>query len=174
MISEKMISMISEQIRREYESAYLYLEVADFYSSNGLEGFANWFKIQAREEEDHAMIFYEYLHSQNARVCFYDIQARNKTYHDYKVPLNEALVHEVYITENINKIYEFAIKEKDYGTQMMLQWFIVEQQEEEEQVHRLISQLDLFGSNPSGLYQLDKEYGERSYKCCQKLNEMES
>lgn len=169
MISEKMISMISEQIRREYESAYLYLEVADYYESKGLSGFANWFKVQAREEEDHAMIFYEYLHSNNAKVTFYDIHAKNQTFHDCKAPLKEALLHEVYITECIDKMYELAIKEKDSRTQLLLQWFIKEQQEEEENAQRLISQMEVFGGGACGLYQLDKKYEERCYKKCSKL-----
>lgn len=174
MISEKMISMISEQIRMEYEAAYLYLEIADYYDSTGLDGFANWFKIQAREEEDHAMILYEYLHSNNARVNFYNIQPRNKTYHDFKVPLNEALIHETSITESIVKLYEYAVKEKDYGTQVFLQWFIKEQQEEEAQAQRLLTQLTLYGTNPCGLYQVNKILKQREYSCCKKLKEMEA
>lgn len=174
MISEKMVSMISEQIRREYESAYLYLEVADFYDSNGLSGFANWFKVQAREEEDHAMIFYEYLHLNGAKVCFYDIKARNKTYHDFSVPLKEALIHEEFITESIIKIYEQAEKENDYGTQILLQWFIGEQQEEEASARGLIEQSEIFAGTPGGLYQLDKDYGMRTYGGCDKLKKMEA
>ncbi len=173
MISEKMVSMMSEQIRREYESAYLYLEVADYYETKGLSGFANWFKVQAREESDHAMIFYEYLHLNNAKVTFYDIQARNKTYHDYKVPLKEALIHEEFITESIVQIYEQAEKEKDYGSQLLLQWFIGEQQEEEASARRLIEQSEMYGGTPGGLYQLDKDYGMRTYKGCSKLKKME-
>lgn len=173
MISEKMISMISEQIRREYESAYLYLEIADYYNSTGLDGFSNWFKIQAREEEDHAMILYEYLHANNARVSFYDIHPRNKDYNDFKVPLNEALIHETYITESIVKLYENATKEKDYGTQIFLQWFISEQQEEEAQIQTILTQLTLYGSNPCGLHQLNNIFKERKYSCCNKLKDME-
>lgn len=174
MISEKMVSMISEQIRREYESAYLYLEVADFYETMGLAGFSNWFKVQAREEEDHAMIFYEYLHINGARVTFYDLHAKNKKYHDLKVPLKEALVHEEFITESIIKIYDQAEKERDFSTQILLQWFLVEQQEEESEARKLIEQSELFGGTPGGLYQLDKDYGERVYKCCTRLKAMEA
>lgn len=165
---------MSEQIRREYESAYLYLEVADYYETKGLSGFANWFKVQAREEEDHAMIFYEYLHLNNAKVCFYDIQARNKNYHDYKVPLKEALMHEESITESIVQIYELAEKEKDYGSLILLQWFIGEQQEEEASARKLIEQSEMYGGTPGGLYQLDKDYGARTYHGCSKLKTMEA
>ena len=73
MLSKEMVAIISEQIKKEYESAYMYLEISDYYQNLGLNGFANWFFIQAREEVDHAMIFYEYLHSNSAQVQFYEI-----------------------------------------------------------------------------------------------------
>lgn len=169
MLSEKMIFTISQQIKKEYESAYLYLEIADFYEAQGLCGFANWFKVQAREEEDHAMIFYEYLHSNNACVQFYAIEPCVKKFSDLRAPLKAGLKHEEFITDSINKIYELAEKEKDLRTENFLNWFVVEQQEEEEKSQELLDKMDLFGANPAGLYQLDKEYENRSYTPSSKL-----
>ena len=164
MLSEKMIFTISQQIKKEFDSAYLYLEIADFYEAQGLAGFANWFIVQAKEEEDHAMLFYEYLHTNGSCVQFFPIEPTNMTYADIFAPLKIGLKHEKMITESINKIYELAYKENDLRTKNFLTWFIFEQQEEESNSQLLLEQMDLFGTDSSGLYQLDKEYGSRKYK----------
>lgn len=172
MLSDKMIELISRQIKNEYESAYLYLEIADYYTTKNLLGFSNWFLIQAREEEDHAIIFYNYLHSNNASIDFYNIESSNNKFPDLISPLKETLMHEEFITSSINKIYELAEKEHDFRTKNFLNWFIEEQQEEEENAYSLISNMETFGSDLSGLYQLDREYFSRTYKKCNKLKKI--
>lgn len=161
MLSKKMVSLISEQIKNEYESAYLYLEIADYFQSVGLCGFANWYTVQAREETKHAMIFYDYLHDNNERVMFYTLEPTRKIFSDYKKPLEDSLVHEEFITSCVNKIYELAEHEKDYRTKKFLNWFISEQQEEEENAHLNLDKMTLYGGNPAGLYLLDKEMSKR-------------
>ena len=49
---------LNEQINKEFYSAYLYLDFANYYASVGLDGFENWYRVQAQEERDHAMLFY--------------------------------------------------------------------------------------------------------------------
>lgn len=164
MISKKMVSLISEQIKKEYESAYLYLEVADFYLSEGLSGFSNWFIAQSREEVGHAMMFYDYLHQNGERPVFYTLEPSRKEFTNLKKPLEESLHHEEMITSSVNQIYDLAEKEKDYRTKKFLNWFISEQQEEEESAMENIDKMSLYGGNPAGLFLLDKEMGKR---CCE-------
>lgn len=172
MISEKMNSLMVEQMHRELESAYLYLAIANYYEDNGLSGFANWFMVQAREEENHAIIFYEYLHLNDARICFRDLLITCKKFKDYKEPLTEAASHEEFITESIEKLFELAIYEKDYGSQVFLSWFITEQQEEEHSAYDMVQQLEMFGTNSSGLFDLDKKMGKRVFHGCKKIKGM--
>lgn len=164
MLSKKMVSLLSEQIKNEYESAYLYLEIGDYFHSEGLSGFATWYMIQAREEMLHAETFYEYLHKNNERALFYSLEPTRKIFSDYKKPLEESLHHEEFITDCINKIYDLAEKEKDYRTKKFLDWFINEQQEEEETANANLDKMELYGANAAGLYLLDKEFGKRCFK----------
>lgn len=163
MLSKKMVSLISEQIKNEFESAYLYLIIADYFQDQGLFGFANWYVVQAKEETKHAMIFYDYIHTNNERVQFYTIEPSRKIFDNPKKPLEDSVVHEEFITSCVNQIYELAEKEKDYRTKKFLNWFISEQQEEEENAHANLEKMNLYGGNPAGLYLLDKEMGKR---CC--------
>lgn len=169
MLSEKMIVTLSQQIKKEYESAYLYLEIGDFFGSRGLKGFRNWYFVQAREEEDHAMVIYEYMHANNAKVQFYSIEPGDNKFSDLITPIKAGINHERFITDSINKIYELAEHENDYRTKQFLNWFIAEQMEEEDTAQEVLDKMELFGETSSGLYQLDKEYGMREYEKCSQL-----
>lgn len=161
MLSKKMISLLSEQVKNEFESAYLYLIAADYFHSEGLPGFASWYINHSKEEVEHAMIFYDYIHKNNERVQFFNLEPTRTIYSSLTKPLEDTIVHEDFITTCINQIYEVAAKEKDYRTTNFLTWFITEQQEEEENAHANMDKLNLFGNNPAGLYLLDKEMGNR-------------
>lgn len=169
MLSEKMIVTLSQQIKKEYESAYLYLEIGEFFGSRGLKGFRNWYFIQAREEEDHAMIIYDYMHSNNAKVQFYTIEPSNEKFSDLISPIKQGINHEKYITDSINKIYELAEHENDYRTKEFLTWFISEQLEEEDAAQEVLEKMEIFGETSAGLYQLDREFAHREYEKSLKL-----
>ena len=66
-MDKKVSELLNTQINKEFYSAYLYLDMANFYSSRGLDGFANWYEIQAKEEQDHAMLFYKYMQNNGDR-----------------------------------------------------------------------------------------------------------
>lgn len=171
MLSKNMVSLISEQIKNEYESAYLYLEIADYFESEGLSGFANWYVVQAREETGHAMLFYNYLHDNNEKVLFYSLEPTRKSFTNHTKPLEDSLIHEEFITSCVNKIYDLADKEKDYRTKKFLNWFISEQQEEEKNASANLEKMNLFGGNPAGLYLLDRAFSKRCYESMEKNNE---
>ena len=154
---------MNEQITKEFHSAYLYLDFANFYESKGLLGFANWFKIQGKEELDHGMLFYQYLQNNGEKVKFDKIEAPDVEVETFMDPLEESLKQEQFVTDCINMIYREAEGLKDYRSMELLDWFIKEQGEEETSAQELISKMELFGEDSSGLYLLDKECGKREY-----------
>ena len=157
MIDKKIVTLINEQINKEFFSAYLYLDMANFYAHKGLVGYENWFKVQAQEEMAHAMLFRQYLINNGYAVVSPAIGDPTKKYENNKAPLLEALTHEQYVTASINTIYEQASLLKDYRTIQFLDWFVKEQGEEEMNAEENIQKYDLFGSDPKGLYLLDRE-----------------
>lgn len=163
MMNEKVLKLLNDQINKEFYSSYLYLDMANYYVEKGLDGFANWFMIQAQEERDHALLFMTYMHNNGAKVTFEAIAKPNIEFKDFKAPLVEALAHEQYVTASIHNIYDEALKVKDFRTQEFLNWFVKEQGEEELNAETLIMKFDLFGSDARGLYQLDQELGARVY-----------
>ena len=162
-MNQKVAELLNDQINKEFYSAYLYLDIANFFSAKGLDGFANWYTIQAKEEQDHGMLFYTYLHNNSIPVELKAIAKPDKVFADLKDPLNAAFSHEQYVTELINNIYAEAQKVNDFRTLQFLDWFIKEQGEEEKNASDIVTKYELFGSDPRSLYLLDNELGARVY-----------
>lgn len=163
MLNEKTANLINEQINKELYSAYLYLDMSNYYIESGLAGFGNWFKVQAQEERDHAMLFMQYLQNNGGKVTLEEVKAPNITFSSYNIPLEESLKHEQYVTASINNIYDVAFQNKDYRTMQFLDWFIKEQGEEEKNSEDLILKFKLFGTDAKALYLLDSELATRVY-----------
>ncbi len=155
--------LLNDQINKELYSAYLYLDIANYYDAKGLDGFANWYEIQAKEEEDHAMLFYKYLHNNDIPVTLEAIAKPDKVFNNIMDPLNAALAHEKYVTSLINDIYAAAIKANDYRTTQFLDWFIKEQGEEEKNSQDQITKMELYGDDSRSLYMLNSELLSRTY-----------
>ena len=161
-MDKKVRDLINDQITKEFYSAYLYLDISNYFSEKGLDGFAHWYEVQAREEQEHAMKFYGYLHDNNEKVKLGTIDAPATSFKTLKSALTTAFKHEQYVTDLINKIYEAADKAKDYRTKNFLGWFIEEQCEEEKNAQELVDKYALFGDDKQALYLLDKELDKRS------------
>ena len=162
-MDQRVYELINDQINKELYSAYLYLSFADYYEEEGLDGYANWYEIQAQEERDHALIFRNYLHDNGEKVKLDAIAAPDKTFSSHIEPLEAALEHEKYVTGLINDIYAAAEAAKDYRTMKFLDWFVDEQMEEESTADDMITKMKLFGSDAHALYELNQEYAGRTY-----------
>ena len=163
MITPQVHALLNAQINKEFYSAYLYLSFSNYFEEAGLDGFASWYRIQAQEERDHAMLFYRYLQNNNARVTLEAIEKPTTGFESSMAVLEAGLNHEIYVTSLINDIYAAAYEVKDFRTMQFLDWFVKEQGEEETNANDLISKMELFGSDPKSLYMLNQELGTRVY-----------
>ena len=162
-MDKKVYTLLNEQIQKELYSAYLYLDMSDYYRDEGLDGFSNWFYVQAQEEMSHAMLFRSYLLNHDQAVKLLALDAPKGGYKNFGQPLDEALKHEQLVTASISAIYEAAMAAKDFRATEFLNWFIKEQGEEEKNSSDLIKKYALFGSDAKGLYALDQELAARVY-----------
>jgi ferritin len=163
MLSEKVAKLLIEQVNKEFYSAYLYLDFANYYEDVALDGFANWYQVQAQEERDHAMMMRRFLIDNDVAVKFAPIPKPDKVYAKPEDALNFGLEHERYVTSLINNIYAAAFEDKDFKTMQFLDWFLKEQVEEEKNADDLIKKFKLFGHEAKGLYSLNQELGTRTY-----------
>jgi ferritin len=163
MLSLKLEQEINNQINAELWSAYLYLSMSAHFAKEGNPGFANWFQIQFKEEQDHAMKFFNYLVSRGNKVELKPIEAVKISWDSPLNAFEETLEHERVVTSLINKLVKIAREENDYATEAMLQWFVNEQVEEEETAQSIIDSLKMIKDNGFGIYMLDKELTSRVY-----------
>ena len=156
--------LLNEQVNHELYSGYIYLAFSHFYSRMGLDGFENWFFVQAKEEVDHATIFIKYLQDNGETVSFSAIPKCEIEPTELTDPLHAALKHEKYITGLINNVYRAAEVAKDYRTREMLRGFILEQCEEERAAAALLSKATMIGTDSAGIYMLNSELKARQHR----------
>jgi ferritin len=161
MMQDTVQAAMNEQIKHELQSAYLYLSAAGYFDSINFSGSAHWMRVQSREEVSHALKLFTFIHDRGGRVV---LQALDQPPGDFQSPLDaftRALQHEQQVTAQIHQLYALAVQEQDYPTQVLLQWFISEQVEEEKSASRIVEELKMIGDSSSALLLLDRELEAR-------------
>ena len=161
-LSKPVQDAINAQVQKELASAYLYLAMAAYFSESTLNGFAHWMRIQGREEMGHALKFFDYLHDRNGHVTLLAIPQPEGAWASPLAAFEAARKHEEVVSASIREIYDLAVKEKDYPSQALLQWFMVEQVEEEKVSREIVDTLTMIGDNRVGVLMYDKELGRRN------------
>ena len=163
MLSKNIQSELNRQINAEFYSAYLYLSMESWANAQGLKGFANWFHVQYQEELFHAEKQYKYVNDQGAQVILAAIAQPPSDFESPVKVFEQTLSHEQSVTASINKISSAARTENDHATEIMLQWFVTEQIEEEANVNDILQQLKLIGGEGSGLFMIDRQLATRVF-----------
>lgn len=161
MISQKMEDALNNQINAELYSAYLYFAMAADFETKNLPGFAHWMYTQAQEEFGHATRFYNYINEQQGRAKLGAIEAPPTEWASPLEVFEAAYKHEQHVTSLINNLVSLAMEEKDYATNIFLQWFVTEQVEEEASASTIAGKLNMIGDNPQGLFMMDQELAQR-------------
>ena len=161
MISKIMQDAINDQIQKELYSSYLYLSMAAYFADKNLSGFAHWMRVQEAEEREHAMKLYDFILERGGKVNLKAIDAPKTEWTSTLEVAEEVAAHEAKVTASIYALYETALKEKDYPTQIMLQWFISEQVEEEKNAAEIVANLKLIEKGGTAIYVLDHQLGKR-------------
>jgi len=161
MTSKKMVEALNKQVQAELFSSYLYLSMAAYSDRKNWKGFAHWMRLQAEEENEHAMKIFDFLLEIGEKVTLLAIEKPPVDFGAPKEMMSAVLEHEQKITAMIHKLYELAIAEKDYRSQIMLQWFVTEQIEEEAQVQEILDKIEQVGEKSTAVWWIDKELKKR-------------
>lgn len=163
MLSDTMHQAMNEQINKELYSAYLYQSMMAHFDALGLQGFANWMRVQSMEETLHAYKFYAYIIERGGKVTLTAIDGPET---DWPTPLaafEQVLSHEQYVTSLINNLMDIALETRDHASSSFLQWYVDEQVEEEGNAEQIVSKLKLIGDNAQALLMIDQELGARVF-----------
>ena len=162
MIGKIMQDAMNEQINKELFSSYLYLSMAAYFVEHNLSGFAHWMRMQEAEERVHAMKLYDYILERGGKVALKALEAPKAEWKSNLELAEEVAAHEGKVTASIHALYELALKEKDYAAQVMLQWFIAEQVEEEKNAAEIVANLKLIEDHGTAVLMLDHKLAKRS------------
>lgn len=163
MASEKMLQLLNDQFNRELYSVNLYLSMASFCLSEDLDGFANFYKVQAQEETFHAMKQFDYIHQIEGKVTMLALAQPPSVFSSLIHLFEQTILHEKEVSKSINQLVQQALSESDFATHTFLQWFITEQVEEENTMQTLLKKLKMIGDNQSALYLMNEELGRRVF-----------
>jgi ferritin len=161
MLSKKMQDAINEQINKELYSAYLYLSMGAWAEAQNLPGFAHWMHEQFEEETAHALKFFDYIVDRGGRVTLKAIDAPELEWKSPLAMFEQVLKHEQFVTSLIHNLYALAVKENDYPSQVLLQWYIGEQVEEEKHATYIVDTLKTVGEKGQALVMMDRELAKR-------------
>ena len=162
MISKSLTDALNEQLKHELFSEYLYLAMSAYCDDRNLPGFAHWMRLQATEEHEHAMRFFDFIQDRDGRAV---LQALPQPPRDFGSPLElfeKVLAHEQEITSLIDQLYRKAVAEQDHATQIFVQWFISEQVVEEKTATEILDTLKMAGDSKVALLMLDRELAARA------------
>ena len=163
MLNKEIEKALNEQVNVEMWSAYLYLSMAAYCHSIRYTGMGSWFEVQFKEEQDHAKILFNYIIRRDGRVELESLDSVPKEWKSLHDIFESTLKHEQEITAKINNLVSLAKANKDYATESLLQWFIDEQVEEEDNARDIIDKLDMIKDNGFGIYMLERELAARTY-----------
>ncbi len=161
MISKTMEQALNTQVNREFYSAYLYLAMSAYFETTNMKGFAKWMRVQAGEEKSHALKIYDFIIARGGKPNLIEIEAPKAKWSSAGKVFEEVYAHEQKVTAMIHGLVDLAIREKDHASFEMLQWFVKEQVEEEEQSGAILAQVNCVGDVPGHLFCLDHELGKR-------------
>ena len=161
MLNQKTQDAFNKQLNAELFSSYLYVSMSAYFASKNLKGMANWMRIQATEEMQHAMKFYDFINERGGRVLLTQVGGPKTDWDSPLAVFEDAYKHERKVTGLIHELVDLAIAEKDHAANAFLQWFVTEQVEEEASAEEVVDKLKLAGDNASVLFMIDQELGQR-------------
>ncbi len=162
MINKKIQDALNAQITLEQYSAQLYLAMSAHCEGRSFRGFAHWLRVQAQEETKHAMKLVTFLLDRGGKLKLGAISAPPCEFGTVTQVFEKILEHEKSITVKIGALFELSRTEKDYASEITLQWYVTEQVEEEANVGQIVDQLKAVGEQGGGIWYLDSKMGKRT------------
>ncbi len=162
MLSEKINKALNEQIAKEAFASSAYLAMASWCEQKGYEGATNFFYKQSEEERMHMMKIFHFVNEAEGKAISPAVAQPEHDFPSYRSVFEAALAHEKGVTKSIHELVKLATDQNDFRTLNLLQWFVDEQLEEENQIQTILDKLNLIGDNGVGIFMIDTEVGKKA------------
>jgi ferritin len=162
MVSQIVQDAINGQINAEFSASYSYLAMSAYCERQNFLGCAKWLRVQSREEYGHGMKLFEFLLARNGKVELKPLPGPSVDFPSVADVFHHALQQEEEVSQQIDRLYELAFKEKAFAALVELQWFLTEQVEEERTAREIVAKFNLLKGDAAALLDLDRELGSRA------------
>jgi ferritin len=163
MLNDTLTEALNEQMNYEFYSAHVYLAIAGYCAAESLDGFSNFFIVQAEEEKFHAMKIFKFINDRGKKVSFAGMDTPENQYRSILDAFEHAFKHEQEVTRRIYHLSDLALNDREHATMHFLKWFIDEQVEEENNFTTLTKKLMRIGSDTAALYILETELAAKVF-----------
>lgn len=157
MLNAKIEKALNQQILLEAESSQIYLAMASWAEVEGYAGIAAFLFHHSDEERMHMLKLLKFVNERGGHGVVPALSAPSAKYKGVKELFQQVLNHEILVSNEINKLVDICLKEKDYTTHNFLQWYVSEQIEEEALARNVMDKLKLIGGDKSGMYFFDRD-----------------
>ncbi|AIQ64707.1 Ferritin [compost metagenome] len=162
-MKEELAKALNEQLNFEFYSAHVYLAMAAYCSGESLDGFANFFLIQAEEERFHAMKIYRFLNDRGLRATLAALPEPKNDYSSVLDAFEHGYAHEQQNTGKFYNLTDLALETREHATMYFLKWFVDEQVEEESLFSTIIEKLKRIDKDSNAFYMMDAEFAARTF-----------
>ncbi|NGY36577.1 ferritin [Flavobacterium sp. XN-5] len=157
MLSKKIETALNKQVRIEAESSQIYLSMASWSETNGLEGISKFMYAQSDEERVHMLKLMKFINERGGHAQVTELTSPKTNYETFQEMFEELYKHEVFVSNSINELVHISLTEKDYASHNFLQWYVAEQIEEEAVAKTILDKINLIGDDKGGLYLFDRD-----------------
>lgn len=162
MIPANVAQLMIAQVGHEYANMTLYRSLANFFDACALDGFKQYMLNQAEGEKTHAEKFMDELNDRGVTFTIPPIDSPGPWPQTPLEAFKATLQRERETTELIRFIGMAASQSGDFQTLSFLNWFFIEQTEEEKSTGDWVMRLELVGDNTAALFELDEKAAEES------------
>ena len=124
LFSDKIQKALNKQINKEFYSEYTYLSMTAYFESINLDGFANFFYVQAQEEHFHAMKLFNFVHRMGGVVTLTSIEGPPVKFDSILDGFNKALKQEEDIKASIDSLVNLAKEESNHAVASPVMLFL--------------------------------------------------
>lgn len=156
-----VLEAITRQIAAEFGASFSYLSMAAWCEHHKFMGAGKWLRLQSQEEHGHAMKLFNFVLARNYPVRLPGLDQPRSDFTSIVDVFERALAQEQDVSRQIDALYELAFQEKVFAAMAELQWFIIEQVEEEKTVREIVAKFHMVKDDPASLLDLDRELGAR-------------
>ena len=157
MISKKIEKLLNQQVAMESDSSQFYLAMASWAERSGYNGVSAFLYRHSDEERQHMLKLIKFVNERGGVSQLPALKSPTVNFKNVNEVFEQLLKHEVKVSDEINKLVDNCLAEKDYTTHNFLQWYVAEQIEEERLARNLLDKLNLIGGDKGGMYLFDRD-----------------